>query len=355
MRYWRLILSIVMLSLSLYSCKQNRGKIAFMLPNTKADRYKKEKTFFIEKVKELGFETLFYDAENDQSIQIKQAQDAIDKGADILVISSVNINTAAEIVRFAHKNNVKVIAYDRFILNSDVDFYITFNYKEIGKLMANYMIQKRPSGNYVLMDGEKSDYNALQIYNGQIETLKPFIDNKKITITYQSFIEEWSAENCEQELKRLINWSGIMPDVILASSDKLALGASNALNSFPDSNNVLISGMDGDLSACKRILSGTQTFSIYKPNKQLAIMAAEIAIHIVKEGKYPETNQKINNGKKDIPVLFLEPQLIDKENIRQIMINNNIYTEKELSAQLDYTKENSCYKKCSYNILRMAS
>nr|WP_245985066.1 substrate-binding domain-containing protein [Biomaibacter acetigenes] len=59
---------------------------------------------------------------------------------------------------------------------------------------------------------------------------------------------------------------------------------------------VPITGQDAELAAAKRILEGTQSMTIFKDVRKLAVKAAEVAVELAK-GKevkdLPEANQTV--------------------------------------------------------------
>ena len=191
--------------------------------------------------------------------------------------------------------------------------------------MVDNITQRIPTGNYVVFDGDRTDFNAIQINLGQMEALKPFVDKGNVKLNYHVFIEDWSLETCLNETKRYINLANETPSAIIASSDKLALGAITALKEYQLEGKVYVTGMDADLEACKRIYAGTQTLSIYKPFKQLALLAAETAVNVAKTGKLPSATETLNNGFKDVPGIFLEPVAVTKENMKETMAGNGMF------------------------------
>ena len=81
-----------------------------------------------------------------------------------------NAKTAATIVESAHKAGVPVIAYDRLIRDSDVDLYVSFDAVRVGELQSRIRSCKHvPKGNYVLIGGAPTDNNALLVRDGQMK------------------------------------------------------------------------------------------------------------------------------------------------------------------------------------------
>src|SRR5207248_818126 len=80
------------------------------------------------------------------------------------------------------------------------------------------------------------------------------------------------------------------------SNDGTAGGAIQALSEESLAGKVLVTGQDAELSACQRIVNGTQAMTIYKPLSQLAKQAAEAATKMARS-KPVFALGKINNGK----------------------------------------------------------
>lgn len=313
-----------------FSCKSEKNlKIGFLLPNFIEDRYSKEKQYFSEKIKALGGEAFVLSGENNDALQIKQAADLIGQGIKVLVVDCINKHTAAEIVRYAQSNNVKVIAYERIIDNCAPDYFISFNNVKIGELMADYAVQRKPTGNYFLLCGDKSDQNALWVKEGYMKVLGNHISSGKITIVYNTFIENWSADNAEFEMDQYLRLSNNVPDVILSAYDGLSYGAIRAMERNQITSLPIITGQNAELEACRNILSKKQSMTIFKGFKAEAEMAAEMAIKIA-EGKELEIKEYVSNGSYQIPSILLDPVTVDSTNLKDVLINSKHLNINEL-------------------------
>lgn len=313
-----------------FSCQQSsQYKIGFLEPNMQAKRYQKEKEFFIQKMNELGGEAIVADANYDEKLQLTQAEAMIKEGVKVLVVNAVNVNTAAQIVREAHNAHIKVIAYDRLIRNADVDYYLSFDNVKVGKMMAEYMVREKPEGNYILFGGDKSDNNAILVMKGQMEVLEPYIKSGKIVITYRIFIEDWNGVNAAQEMKKYLDLSEKIPDVVLASYDGFSTESIKVLDEYHISG-VLFTGQDAELDACRNIVRGKQAMTVYKPFRTQVDAAASLAMKCAQNKEISEAASTINNGKVNVPAILLEPISVDKNNIRNTIIADKYYTEAEI-------------------------
>ena len=86
---------------------------------------------------------------------------------------------------------------------------------------------------------------------------------------------------------------------------------------------------DADLDACRRILAGEQTMTIYKPLKLLAEQAAESAVALAK--KQPiKTTASYDNGKREVPTVQVDIIAVHKGNIRETVVKDGFHKEAEL-------------------------
>jgi D-xylose transport system substrate-binding protein len=313
------------------SCKEEgKIKIGFLEPQLKTDRYIKETEYFTKKIEELGGECIVASADLDDQLQIRQAKEMISKGVKVLVICAVNLNTAPEIVRAAHKAKIKVIANDRLIRNCDLDYFITFDSEKVGELMADYATKIKADGNYILLGGDKADLNASLVKAGQLKIINPLINAGKIKIIYNTFVESWSGDNAKEEIRRVLKFSSDKPDVILASNDAMANGVIDLLKEYNMQGKVLITGQDALLPSCRNIVSGYQMMTIYKSVKTLATKAAEISIKISRNDIVSDFNTTVSNGKKEVPALLLEPIVVDRNNIKAVVVGDGFLSEKDI-------------------------
>jgi len=315
----------------LSSCTHsNKKKVAFLFPNFVNERYKKEQVFFSNKIEELGGEAINYNCDNNDQLQIEQAIEAIDKGASVLVVNVVNQNTAAAIVRAGKDANVPVIAYDRIIKNCDLDFYLSFDNEKVGKLMAEIVLKQKPTGSYVILNGDKSDQNAIWVNKGIYSVLQPAIASGNIKIDFDMYIEDWLGANAQYEIDRYLRYTEKRPDAIITSYDGLALGVINVLIKNNLQGQIIVTGQDAELAACQNIIKGNQSLTIYKPFKQQAEMAAQLAMKLINKEKIENISTTFNNGRKNVPSILIEPITVDANNMRETIIKDGFFKESEI-------------------------
>src|SRR6267142_1485042 len=169
-------------------------RIGFSMDTLKEERWQRDKAFVEQRCQEVGAQCEVQVANGDDAVQTKQCDNLLTKGVDVLIVAPHNGQIAASIVEAAHRQGVPVISYDRLIRNSDVDLYVSHQVLKMGQMQAQYALDHRPKGNYVLIGGSPTDNNALLLREGQMNILKPAIDRGDIKIISDQFAREWKAE-----------------------------------------------------------------------------------------------------------------------------------------------------------------
>ena len=304
-------------------------RIGFSMDTLKEERWQRDKRLVEERAKEVGATLDVQVANGDDAVQTKQADNMLTKGIDVLIVAPHNGEIAASIVEAAHRKGVPVISYDRLIRNSDVDLYISHQVVRIGEMQAEYALQHVPKGNYVLIGGSPTDYNAVLLRNGQMNVLKPAIDRGDIKIISEQYAKEWKAEEALRITEDALTKTGKKIDAIVASNDGTAGGAISALEAAGLAGKVLVTGQDAQKDAVQRIAKGTQTMTIYKSIQPLAFGAVDAAVKLAKKEPVATTD-KINNGKKDVPAILLPPVVVDKANLDATIIKDGYHSREDI-------------------------
>jgi ABC-type xylose transport system substrate-binding protein len=267
-------------------------------------------SFFSEIVTKAGYEVTSANANYDDKLQIAQAKELINKGIKVLVIIPVNTNTAAAIVRLANERNVKSIAYERIISNCNLDYFISFDNVRIGELMAKEALRLHPNGNYYIMNGDRYDQNAVWVKEGFYKAMETFIKSGKIKVVYDTYIEDWAADNALYEFKRYVNLSGSIPDVILSAYNGMNTGIFDYFREENITQIPLITGQDMDTEEMRASTNANQRVKLYKSFKVEAESAANLALKLLNSQKI-DIDQKINNGLVKVNAIIIKEMKVE--------------------------------------------
>lgn len=331
MKYSVKILLLVIFSLFLFAgcSKEEPVKVGLLLHALDKERWENDRDYFVEKVNELGGTVEVRIAENNAEKQLQQAEDLLSNGINVLVVVPVDQFSAAQIVEDAHKKDVSVISYDRLIKNCNLDYYVSTDNVEIGRLQAEYLTTIRPSGNYALIGGAVSDNNSQFLYLGEMNVLQPLVDKGDIKIVYNVFTDHWGQEEGYNQTKKLLDKTEDI-DAIIAGNDAIALGVIKALKEAGLEGEVLVAGMDADLNNLQEIVAGHQTCTVYKPYDKLATTAAELAMTLGRSGECERSFQTVSNGARLVPAVLHQAMVVNKENLKLTVISEGYQTEEEV-------------------------
>jgi D-xylose transport system substrate-binding protein len=235
----------------------NQLKIGFSIEDTKGERWQTDLNSFEVQAKQLGAEVISSDAGGDDDRQFQQVKDMIKAGIRVLVLLPRDTSKASRMVDAAKAANVKIISYDRLVLNSNVDLYVSFDREEIGRLQAESLIKHSPKGNYVLIAGSPNDGGAKILHDVQLKVLQPQIDRGDIKVIADGYTKDWLPSEAYLFMLKVIDSSQGNIAAVLASNDGLAGGAIQALREHNlhrrghADHDRLQAGRQGSIKSCR--------------------------------------------------------------------------------------------------------
>ncbi|NKJ51023.1 D-xylose ABC transporter substrate-binding protein [Burkholderia sp. SG-MS1] len=325
------VLASLSLAAPLAHASKDHPEIGFCIDDLRVERWSRDRDYFVAAAEKLGAKVSVQSADASEERQISQIENLISRGVDVIVIVPFNSKTLGNVVAEARKAGIKVVSYDRLILDADIDAYISFDNEKVGEMQAQGVYDVRPKGNYFLLGGAPTDNNAKMLRAGQLKVLKPAIDKGDIKVVGQQWVPEWSASTALRIMEDALTANNNKIDAVVASNDGTAGGAIQALAAQNLAGKVPISGQDADLAAVKRVVAGTQTMTVYKPLKLIAGEAAKLSVALAK-GDKPAFNAQYDNGKKKVETVLLQPTKLTKANVN-LVVTDGFYTQAQLASQ----------------------
>lgn len=330
------ILLIVCLILSASGCTKTDApaqddpvKIGYISETFVIARWQRDRDVFVARAKELGAEVLVYNTYEDSEEQIQAIEKLVQEGVDVIVITAYDKDALADAIKKAKDRGIKVIAYDRLIMNADVDLYLSFDNYAVGKLMAEKLLEVVPTGRYAVINGSPYDNNSNMLRAGYMDVLSEAVDAGRIEIVGPEFwADDWRSEFAYEYTSNLLA-AGESIDAVIGANDQLAEGIIRALSESMLAGKVMVSGQDTELAACQRIVEGTQYVSIYKPIPELAEGAAEAAVKLAR-GETPPADDMIDNGYRIVPYIKYQPIAVTKENMMDTVIKDGFHYMEEV-------------------------
>ena len=321
------VLMAVLLSCSCSEKRKGPPVVGISLPTQREERWMRDGNRLSEEAEKRGFRVEMRISENNAATQEQQCRDLIDRKVDVLLLAPHDAKAAASIVNYANDKKVKVVAYDRLVLDSKPDFYVAFDNEKIGEMQGEYLASKVPAGSYMLLSGAPTDNNSLLLKKGAMKRLGPLVESGAIKVIVDKPVEDWSPEYAREIAEDALVATAGRIDAVLAPNDATAGAVIEALARYKLDGKVVVTGHDAELSAVWRLLRGTQGMTVFIDTRQLASAAMDAAAELI-AGRQPHADGKINNGFMDVNSRLLAPVLVTKDNINATLIDTG-YLKKE--------------------------
>jgi len=346
------LLVVLSMLLTLAACGGGKGKnyIGISMPTKSSERWIKDGETMKKILDEKGYTTDLQFAEDDIPTQKSQIENMITKGAKVLIIAAIDGSTLSETLDQAAKQGIKVISYDRLLVNTDaVSYYATFDNRRVGQQQASSLVEglKKLKGNgpynIELFAGSPDDTNSFYFYSGAMDVLQPLIDDGTVVVvsgqTKQDEIGtlRWDGAVAQARMDALLaaNYSaGTVLHGVLSPYDGISRGVLSALTAFGyvvGKDLPVVTGQDAEAASVKLIISGEQYSTILKDTRDLAAVAAKM-VDAVLSGTEPEINdtETYNNNVKIVPSYLLEPYIVTKDNYQELVMDSGYLTPEDI-------------------------
>ncbi|MBL0884754.1 multiple monosaccharide ABC transporter substrate-binding protein [Myceligenerans indicum] len=330
--------------------------VGIAMPTRSLERWNNDGSHLEELLGDAGYETSLQYADNKVDQQITQIQNMVNEGADILVVASIDGTALAPVLQDAADEDVTVIAYDRLINESEnVDYYATFDNELVGTLQGEYIVDQLglddgEKGPFTLepFAGSPDDNNAKFFFKGAWDVLSPYVEDGVLEVpsgkapaTVDEWtsigIQGWESAKAQSEMENRLNsfYEGDdKVDVVLSPNDSLALGIEQALEGAgyePGKDWPIITGQDADEANVKNMLADKQSMTVWKDTRTLGDQVATMVDQIV-AGEEVEVNdtETYDNGMKVVPSYLLEPQVVTKDDVEDVLVGSGFYEASDL-------------------------
>ncbi|MFL5817255.1 MAG: sugar ABC transporter substrate-binding protein [Conexibacter sp.] len=308
------------------------GTVALLLPENKTTRYEAEdRPLFTRALRRYcpNCKLIYSNAEQDAAKQQSQAEAAITNGAKVLVLDPVDAKAAASIVTRAKQSDIGVVSYDRLIENADVDYYISFDNRQVGELQARTLVDRLrrdgARGSLVMINGAPTDSNAAQFKAGAHSVL----DTSGYKIAKEYDTPDWSPDRAQTEMDQATSALGRDGFVgVYAANDGTAGGAIASMRSNGiDPATRPTTGQDAELAGIQRIVVGDQYMTVFKAYTPEATQAAQLAVALLRgDTSSSLVNRQSDNGQKEVASVILTPVAVVQDNIADTVVRDGLYT-----------------------------
>ncbi len=320
--------------------------VGILMPTKEQTTWSNQARLLEEQFQAAGFTTSTEYAEDDSAKQAMQIENMVTKGAKALVIAAVDCASLTDACEKAKQAGCVIVADDRLITNTEaVDYYVTFDLVRLGEMQGQYVadalgLEENEGPFYLeIFSGSQDDTNSIQFYNGEMNILKPYIDEGKLVVKSgqveynETAIQSWDSSKAQNRMDNLLSgfYADEKVDAVVCAADCLSIGVVSSLDSMgyaPGDDWPVITGQDAELACVKNILEGKQAMTVFLDDETRVGIIVPVVADLL-EGKEIEPDLTYNNEVFDVPTKTYAPTVIDADNV-DFLIDAGMYTEEEI-------------------------
>jgi D-xylose transport system substrate-binding protein len=322
---------------------KGHGNVAVILPDTVSSaRYTEfDAPYLTKALTQAGLSSSQFSVQNAQgsdSTELSDAQNAITKGATVLIMDPLDSGVGASIESYAASHGVAVIDYDRLTLGGSRKYYVSFNNVNVGKLLGQGLVNCVSSWhvakpNVLVMYGASTDNNATLFGQGYDSVLSPLFSGGTWTKVGQA-AGTWDPPTALTEFQQQLTAHPSINAVLTPNDENAAPIITYLQRRGVKAQTFPVTGQDATLIGLQNILAGYQCGTVYKPIYLEAQAAAALAMYL-RAGQTP-TGALVNGtvtdttSKVSVPSVLLTPQWVTTSNMNSTVIADGFVPASQL-------------------------
>jgi len=320
-----------------------KGNVAVILPDTVSSaRYTEfDAPYLSQALATAGLTPSQYSVVNAQgsdATELSDAQEAITKGASVLIMDPLDSGVGASIESYAKSHGVAVIDYDRLTLGGSRAYYVSFNNVFVDTLIGQGFVScatawgvSKP--NVLVMKGAPTDNNATLFAQGYNAVLAPFFSSGKY-VNVGTPAGTWDPPTAESEFQQEFTAHKNINSVVTPNDENAAPIIHYLQTQGVKAKTFPVTGQDATLVGLQNILSGFQCGTVYKPIYLEAQAAVALAMY-VRAGKTPPAslvNGSTPDTQTNTPVksVLLKPTWVTTANMNATVIADQFVPAQQL-------------------------
>lgn len=236
------------------------------------------------KAKELGYELVVLDSQNEAAKERSNIEDLVQQGVAAIIVNPTDSDAVVNAIKVANDAEIPVLTVDRKSNGGTVATHIASDNVKGGQMAAEFILNKL---------GGKANIVELQGIPGASATrdrgtgFHKGVDNKAGVKVVSSQPADFDRQKGLSVMENIIQATPNF-DAIFAHNDEMALGALKALKG----KKALVVGFDGTADAIKAVEAGEMAATIAQQPDLMGTMAIENAVKVINK----------ENVAKEIPV-----------------------------------------------------
>lgn len=248
---------------------------------------------------------LFASAKDNDKLQVKQIEDFINRGVDLLIISPNQIHSITPIIDKAFDKGIPIVLFDRKTDSQKYTAFIGADNIEVGKDIGEFVARSlHGKGSVLEIKGLNHSSPAIDRHNGFVQALNKY-PNIQLKDTISGDWTELSGYKCMKKmLAKTKNCN-----IVWAQNDRMAHGAQRALTEagIKDVQFVGIDALPGKDGGIESVDKGSLLASYIYPTRGDMVM--QLAVDILEKRPFHRDN-------------YLKGALVTKNNAKVLLLQN---------------------------------
>jgi len=333
--------------------------VGIVLPTKDEPRWIQDETRFKDALTQQGYAVEILFSQGDPAREKQNVETLISKGIEVLIICPHDGTAAAAAAEAARDAGVKVVSYDRLILDTNaVDYYVTFDSVAVGEAQAQYLVDNVTGTGHplYLYAGASSDNNAFLFFEGAWNVLQPKIADGTFVVknSPEAVGLMDKAELTRDEMGTILgvittNWDfNVAKNLaeanltaataedkgevfILAPNDGTARAIADAFAADTDVTKYYVTGQDAEKASVQYIIDGKQSMTVLKDVRTLVADAIAAAVAFL-AGQTPEETATYFNNVIDVPAKPSAVVTVTQDNVKQTIVDSGYYPASDFTG-----------------------
>ncbi|MCT8526445.1 ribose ABC transporter substrate-binding protein RbsB [Glaesserella parasuis] len=230
------------------------------------------------KAKELGYNLVVLDSQNDPAKELSNVEDVTVRGATVLLINPTDSEAVGTAVAVANKKNIPVITLDRGANKGNVVSHIASDNVAGGKMAGDFIAEKvGKNAKVIQLEGIAGTSAARERGEGFKQAVEA--NQFELLASQPADFDRTKGLNVMENLLA----SHGSAKAVFAQNDEMALGALRAIKA--SGKNILVVGFDGTDDAVKAVNGGQLAATIAQQPDKIGELGVEAADKVLKGEK----------------------------------------------------------------------
>ncbi len=229
------------------------------------------------KAKELGYELIVLDSQNDSSKELSNIEDLSVRGVKAVLINPTDSDAVSNAVRMVNRSKIPVFTLDRGATRGKVESHIASDNVAGGEMAGQFIAEKVGKAKVLQLEGIAGTSAARERGEGFMKAVKA---------TDLNLVSSQPADfDRTKGLNVMENMLAANPDVqaVFAQNDEMALGALRAIQA--SGKKIMVVGFDGTDDGIAAVKRGKMSATIAQQPALIGSLGVETADKFLKGQK----------------------------------------------------------------------